>query len=210
MQIDDPEDPKLLRVHADRLIKRDIDQLLGICEFALLDGHIDRSEAESILTWLQNHRACLDTWPANVLFDRLRSTLSGGHLDDNEQRELLAMVMSIAKPRTTDGAISPSTLPIDAPAPDIVFENRSFCFTGVFDFGNRVECQEAIIELGGLAAARITKKLHYLVIGNIGSEVWRHTSFGQKIAKAVNYREAGIPLVIVTEDHWAAQLEGAQ
>lgn len=38
MEVDDPEDPVLLRVHAKRLISRDIDQLLGICEFALQDG----------------------------------------------------------------------------------------------------------------------------------------------------------------------------
>lgn len=201
--IDDPQDPGLLKVHAARLISRDIDQLLGICEFALQDGYIDQGEAESILAWLNNHRACLDTWPANVLFDRLRILLADGVLDEDEQRDLLGIVMSITKPRTSEGIIVPSTLPIDTPAPDVLFEQHSFCFTGVFDFGPRAQCQSAITERGGIPAPGITKKLHYLVIGNIGSEVWKHSSFGNKIAKAVEYRDAGVPLAIISEDHWA-------
>ncbi|HLO65294.1 MAG TPA: BRCT domain-containing protein [Azonexus sp.] len=204
--IEDPADPRLLKAHADRLRKRDIDQLLGICEFALQDGHVDQGEAEAILAWLNNHRACVDTWPANVLYDRLQSMLLDGVLDDSEQGELLSLVMSIVRPRAADGLAVAATLPVNDPAPAIVFTERTFCFTGVFDFGTRAACQAAIQVRGGIAADGISKKLHYLVIGNIGSEVWRHTSFGNKIAKAIEYRDSGLPLVIVSEAHWAQQL----
>lgn len=202
-----PEDPALLAVHADRLIKRDLDQLLGICEFALQDGHIDQGEAESILRWLNNHRACLDTWPANVLFDRLRTMLADGVLDDEEQGELLSLVMNIARPRGRDGLVVPSSLPLNDPAPTVIFDSHSFCFTGVFDFGSRADCQAAVSARGGVPSKGINKKLHYLVIGNIGSEVWKHTSFGSKIAKAVEYREDGVPLAIISETHWSSQLK---
>lgn len=207
MQADNPEDPRLLRVHAERLIKRDIDQLLGICEFALQDGHIDQSEAKAILDWLNNHRACLNTWPASVLYDRLREMLEDGILDAEEQGELLSLVMNIARPRDQAGLIVPSALPIDSPAPDVEFASRSFCFTGVFDFGKRTDCQEAVTLRNGIPAAGITKKLDYLVIGNIGSEVWKHTSFGNKIAKAVDYRDSGYPLAILSEEHWVKHLK---
>lgn len=206
MQFDDPEDPRLLRIHAERLVRRDIDQLLGICEFALQDGCIDQSEAESILLWLNGHQACLDTWPAHVLYDRLRAMLRDGVLDDDEQRDLLGLVMSIARPPTATGLTAPTTLPINTPPEAIIFPERSFCFTGVFDFGTRAECQSAVQQRGGLVAGGITKKLNYLVIGNIGSEVWKHSSFGLKIAKAVEYRECGAPLAIVSENHWTAHL----
>lgn len=207
MIIDDPEDPRLLKINSTRLISRDIDQLLGICEFAMQDGHIDQGEAEAILAWLNNHTTCLDTWPANVLYDRLRTMLADGVMDDDEQRDLLGIVMSISRPRTDSGILAPSTLPIDVPSPEIIFEQRSFCFTGVFDFGPRALCQSAVTERGGIAAPGITRKLHYLVIGNIGSEVWKHSSFGNKIAKAVEYREAGVPLAIISEGHWTRFIE---
>lgn len=202
MPIDDPEDQRLQRVHADRLIRRDIDQLLGICEFALQDGHVDQNEANAILEWLGNHQACLDTWPASILCDRLQEMLSDDVLDTDEQGELLGLILSIARPRASDGKVAPSTLPLNQPAPEIIFEGRSFCFTGVFTFGKRSACQAEVIERGGLAAEGITKKLHYLVIGDVGSEVWKHSSFGTKIAKAVEYRETGVPIAIISETQW--------
>ncbi|MCL2656126.1 MAG: BRCT domain-containing protein [Betaproteobacteria bacterium] len=202
----DPEDPRLMRLHAKRLVERDINQLLGICEFTLQDGHISQDDAESILEWLNNHRACLGTWPANVLFDRLHRMLSDGVLDDDEQGELLGLVMNIARPRTDDGLIVPTALPLTSPAPKVVFKGRSFCFTGVFDFGSRANCQAAVAARGGIPQRGINRNLHYLVIGNIGTKAWKHTSFGEKIAKAVEYRNRGIPLAIIAEPHWVSQL----
>lgn len=202
----DPEDPAILRIHSPRLIQRDIDQLLGILEFNLQDGHIDQDEATSILAWLNQHRSCLDTWPANILYDRLKTMLADGVLDQDEQGDLLGLVLSIAKPRTTAGTLAPATLPLTTPAPAVVFADKSFCFTGVFDFGSRAECQQAVTQRGGIAADGITKKLHYLVIGNVGSETWRHSSFGSKIIKAVDYRDSGLPLAIISESHWASHL----
>lgn len=207
MYIHDPEDPRLLRIHAKRLIKRDVDQLLGICEFALQDGHVDHDEAEAIFAWLRTHRACLDTWPANILYDRLRAMLADNVLDIDEQGELLGLIASIARPPAEDGTRLASTLPLNIPAPTLQFADRSFCFTGVFEFGTRADCHEAVERQGGMPAKGITKKLHYLVIGNIGSEAWRHTSFGTKIAKAVEYREAGVPIAIISETHWTQHLQ---
>lgn len=206
-QITDPEDTRLLRIHEKRLIARDIDQLLGICELALLDGHVDQSEAESILAWLNRHRTCTDTWPACVLYDRLHAMLADGNLDDDEQRDLLSLIMSIASPRDNAGDVVPAQLPINDPAPAVIFADRNFCFTGVFDFGGRADCQAAVERLGGMPAKGVTKKLHYLVIGSVGSEVWKHTSFGTKITKAMAYREAGVPLAIISEEHWVAHLK---
>ena len=127
--------------------------------------------------------------------------LADGILDREEERDLLGLIMNIGRPRDNDDLII-SSLPIDDPAPDIIFDSRTFCFTGVFDYGPRNECLETVTQRGGIAAKGVTKKLHYLVIGNIGSEVWKHTSFGLKIAKAVSYREAGVPIAIIAEPHW--------
>lgn len=197
----------LLRIHGARLVQRDIDQLLGICEFSLQDGMIDKTEAESILAWLNSHKECLDTWPANVLYDRLRTMLADGMLDDQEQGDLLGLILKISQPRAADGFLVPSALPVNDPQPTITFSEKSFCFTGVFDFGSRADCQAVVADLGGLCLHGITKKLHYLVVGNIGSETWRHTSFGAKILKAVEYRDKGIPIAIVTESHWVQHLK---
>jgi hypothetical protein len=64
-----------------------------------------------------------------------------------------------------------------------------------------------VTDLGGICIHNVTKKLHYLVIGNIGSETWRHSSFGSKIAKAIEYQERGARLAIISEQHWTEHLK---
>lgn len=200
-----PNDYGLRAIHGDRLIAREIDELTGLCKGAILDGSVNQTEAQGIMAWLDTHIHCLDTWPASVLYDRLRGMLADGNLDSDEERDLLGLLTEFATPESARGTTT-SALPIDQPAPAITIDGHSFCFTGVFDYGSRAECQQAVSDRGGMAASGITKKLHYLVIGNIGSEFWKHSTFGTKIAKAVEYRDAGSPLIIVSERHWVGHL----
>ncbi|APR05670.1 BRCT domain-containing protein [Thauera chlorobenzoica] len=199
-------DYTLRQIHADRIVKRQIDELVGLAKGALLDGVVEQNEAEGILGWLDANADCLDTWPASVLYDRLRAMLADGVLDVDEAGELLGLLMQIAAPAGVGVAAVPSTLPLTAPAPEILYTGRSFCFTGVFEFGSRAECHEAVMARGGEPAKGVTKKLNYLVIGSVGSECWRHSSFGTKIMKAAQYCEDGAGIAIVSEAHWVARL----
>src|SRR5574338_1272354 len=121
---------------------------------------------------------CLDTWPASVLYDRLRAMLADGWLDEDESGELLGLLMQIAAPQGRADSVAPSSLPLTVPAPEIIHPGRSFCFTGVFEFGSRADCHEAVLGLGGEPTKGVTKKLDYLIVGAVGSEFWRHSSFG--------------------------------
>jgi len=49
----------------------------------------------------------------------------------------------------------------------------------------------------------VTKKLNYLVLGSYVTDSWAHETFGRKIEKAMDYRDSGVPLAIITEEHWA-------
>lgn len=52
-----------------------------------------------------------------------------------------------------------------------------------------------------------SKKINdVLTIGAYATESWKHSSFGNKIMKAVEYRDMGVPLSIVSEMHWKAYL----
>lgn len=47
-----------------------------------------------------------------------------------------------------------------------------------------------------------SKSIHYVVIGSQVSPDWKLTSFGRKIQKAIELRESGHPLIILTEQEW--------
>jgi len=98
--------------------------------------------------------------------------------------------------------------PYDNPQPSILFSNRTFAFTGKFNFGARKECQNAVSALGGAASGNpaINRNLDYLVIGTQGSPAYKRGSYGTKIEKAVlSRRDFGSP-AIVSEDHWAHEM----
>ncbi|BBP62739.1 hypothetical protein PHLH5_02800 [Pseudomonas sp. Cab53] len=83
-----------------------------------------------------------------------------------------------------------------------------FVFTGVMAFGPRKDCQALVEERGGLIGGGVSKKVHYLVVGSVGNEQWRHSTYGTKIMKAVELREAGACIAIVGEDHWQKMIFG--
>jgi NAD-dependent DNA ligase len=98
--------------------------------------------------------------------------------------------------------------PFDQPQPVVEFPNRSFIFTGKFEFGSRKACQAAVIERGGLALSQksISNEINYLVVGNEGSKAWKRVSYGNKIEEAILLRrEYGSP-AIISEEHWVSYL----
>lgn len=203
-------DADLTRIHRDRLATHQIDELLGVVKGALLDGVLNQAEAEGILRWMNENAACHDTWPAYVLYERLHAALADGHLSPDETADLYGLMLQIAAPSgaaSIGATTTPTTLPLTPPPFDISYPGKTFCFTGVFDFGTRAECHQAVIERGGHPISGITKKLNYLIIGDIGSDFWIHSTFGTKIQKAAEYRTSGVPIVIASESTWRTTIE---
>lgn len=58
----------------------------------------------------------------------------------------------------------------------------------------------------GAKAGSIAQKTNVLVIGVYATESWKHSSFGNKILQAVEWRDQGFPISIVPEEHWASHL----
>lgn len=184
---------------------RQIDEMIGLVKGVLADGVVCQKETEFLLGWMETNKAVIDQWPANVLYPRILAALEDGHLDPEEEAEIFALLQSAVG---NDDAIAQgwssgsSTLPLTDPAPVVQVTGQTFCFTGKFNSGTRAWCHNQVATLGGIPTTGITKKLDYLVIGDIGSRDWLHSTHGTKILKAVEYRDAGVPLSIISEMHW--------
>lgn len=184
---------------------RQIDTLIGLCKGLTADGKIDQAEAEFLLTWLVQSRQATDNPIIRNLLNKVSAFLEDGVLDPDESRELLRILRAITgEPSEVGELAKTSSLPIDKPVPPVVFESRSFLFTGTCAFGTRKQCQDATESLGGINAKNVTKDLNYLVLGTYVTDSWAHETFGRKIEKAVAYRDQGVPLVIISEEHWAS------
>jgi NAD-dependent DNA ligase len=183
---------------------RDTDELIGLCRGILADGAVSTAEAKFLLRWLESNRLVSNEFPFNVLYPRVARAMQDGVLDETEERELLELLMQatgqVIDPRVASSGSS--ELMLDDPAPDIVHRDRSFVVTGVFNVGNRREVTRLLEDRGGTVAGNVSRKVDYLIVGNLGSEDWKHSTHGTKILKALEIRELGIPIAIVSEGHW--------
>ena len=196
------------RFNAARRADRAIHEMLGLVKGVIVDGTVSDSEAQYLAHWINANPEAVEFWPGRALADRLMQIFADGRIDEDEREDLLYFLQQmVGEDHGQHGDVNPATrLPLDEPAPPLEFRDREYVFTGRFIWGTRAACHAAVEARGGIVASNITKRTRILVLGDLGSRDWAHTSFGRKIQKAVEYREVGIPLTIVDEQHWCTHL----
>jgi NAD-dependent DNA ligase len=191
------------RVSADRIASRQIDELIGLARGLCADGILNQAEVEYLEKWLAANTGISDQPLIRTLYERVHSVLADGQISGDEQADLFAALDSLSDRDFEVGEVlKPTTLPLCNPAPNIVFADRSFVFTGTFSYGQRKECVRAVEERGGFGES-LTQGTDYLVIGTYVTESWKHSAFGNKILKASEMRGQGIPISIISEKHWS-------
>lgn len=183
---------------------RKIDTLIGLSKGFIADRRVNQDEAEVLQNWLiQSHQVTANPIIENLL-EKVDAMLEDGVLDEEESAELMSILRKITGDESDLGELAKtSSLPLDDPMPAVSFNGSTFLFTGTFAYGTRKDCHEITKSLGGGNSKNVTKSVDYLVLGTYVTDSWAHETFGRKIEKAVEYRDNGVPLSIVTEEHWA-------
>lgn len=185
--------------------------LMGIVQGLLADGHLNDQEIKFLREWLKGTEVVCAAWPGNVIYSQVEAILADGVISTEERDHLSETLRHLIGGRLDDVAEAGyvSEMPFNQ-VESVDFVGRLFCFTGDFVFGPRNVCESAVERRGGAVTPSVTKKLHYLVVGGLGSPEWKHGSYGTKIEKAVQYRQSGLSLQIVHEDVWASALGGGK
>ena len=193
--------------YAARIQDRLIDELIGICRGVIAGGYVDEQEAIFIGQWIEQHREIADRWPVNLVYARLTEMLKDGVLSGDERKELLTTLKDLTGESSLfQEANRATTLPVDKPAPKVEYKGKSFCMTGRFVFGSLLECEETVAEMGGLVVQSPGQDTDYLVIGELSSPDWVHTTFGRSIERGVELQEQGFGIKILSEEHWVNSL----
>jgi NAD-dependent DNA ligase len=194
------------RVGGDRISSRQVDELIGISRGLLADGLVNQAEVEFLQKWLAANAAISDQPLISTLYRRVNEILSDAELDDEEKAELFDTLNKFSNRDFELGEVlKPTTLPLCNPAPTLSFAGVRYTFTGTFNYGQRKYC-EAAVTARGASAGGLTQKTNVLVIGAYATESWKHSSFGNKILQAVEWRARAIPITIVSEEHWVRHL----
>ncbi len=183
----------------DNSFDESMQNLLGICRGLPCDQQLNPQEISFLRNWIADRREIMDSYPAKQLSERIREILADGVITHEEMEGLKEFLFSLTGETITQGVSDglSTTLPIDDRVP-VIHEGRVFCFTGTFAYGTRRKCHKRVEELGGIVSKSVTKKLNYLVLGEIATQAWQYSSHGRKIETAMN--NGGIN--IISEQRW--------
>lgn len=200
------DDELLNRLGGDRIASRQIDELVGLARGLAADGDINQAEAEFLQKWLAANISISQQPLIRTLYERINEALADGVLDDEEKASLLETLGSFSNGDFELGEVlKPSTLPLCDPPPTLSFTGKTYCFTGTFIYGQRKACERAVVERGGVSGG-LSRKTEVLVIGAYATDSWKHSTFGNKILQASEWRDEGRPISIVSEEHWTRHL----
>lgn len=197
---------RLFKAREENNVAKAIDQLTGICTGILADGIVSPKEVEFFASWVQKFTLLEPIWPFTDILKRVETIFANGRATEEECEELRGVMealcgyTAVADPTETYS----TALPLDSPLPNpVILKDRTLNITGKFAFGTRKKVIETIAVAGGQALdASPTRESDYLIIGLFASRDWVHTSHGRKIERAVELRESGSGIAIISEEHW--------
>lgn len=182
-----------------------VNQLIGIVNGVMADQVLNDDEIFHLQQLLLNDKELSSCWPGNAILARIEDVLCDGVITQEERTDLMEMLNGLTgqSKAMEAGMVSGAStmLPVNNNV-DVTHEDKLFCLTGKFVTGSRMHCEKIIINRGGHVGNSLTKKHDYLVIGELSSRDWMFSSYGRKIEKAIELKEQGEGIEIISEDRW--------
>lgn len=196
------------RLSQQRRVEQGLAQMVGLVRGVIADGQVTEDEAERLSDWARDNPELATRYPANLLARRLEKIFLDGRVDRRERTRLGAMLAQLAENPSGFGGGYPlaTDLPVTIPEPEVRFEGQTFVFAGELAYGPTHACEREVTELGGLCERAVNRRTDYVVIGSLAATEWHQESFGSLVDEVVQYRVRGVPIAIISEEHWAAAL----
>lgn len=196
--------PEYRGVNWNHYFSKAFDQLKGICAGILCDGVVTDQEAQYVRDWVAQNAMVQQVWPFDDIARRFETIFADGVVTDEERIELMDIMneivggQSVPSPGNSE---TPLEMALTKPVPDpIVISGSEFSLTGKFASGSRSTVVAKLVERGGAFNAMPRYSTDYLVIGTFGSANWKLSSYGNKIEKAAEVRNAGAQISIILEE----------
>ena len=199
---------RALKLKSQRRIEQGLAEMVGLVRGVVADGTVSAEEAQRLSEWARENPEIATRYPANLLARRLERIFMDGRADRKERSRLAEMLGQLAENPTGFGGGYPlaTDLPLTTPPPEVVFEGQSFVFGGEMAYGPLHACEREVRERGGVCERTINRRTDYVVIGGLAASDWAQTDFGHLIDDVVEYGERGVPIAVITEDHWVNAL----
>lgn len=152
------------------------------------DGVVSEDEVTMLVEWMDFNSHLRGNYPFDRVYDVIERVLEDGIVDEEELRMLLDKFTEFTSPvKTTCNEVNN-------------IKDNHFVLTGEFRYGTRTAVSEYIISKGGIVDDQVKKCTQFVVIGSLGSQAWKNGVYGSKIKKAMELKDKGQTIELVTED----------
>jgi len=170
-----------------------LNTLMGLVNGIVCDGVLNDVEIQFLSTWMKENIEIAGVYPANIVYRRVKEVLQDGVITEEEKEHLFKELSNLSG---NDFSNTGSALPeyissVFDDDPHVIFGGNSFVLTGIFLYGTRNACFQAIERRGGTPKEIITTETNYLVVGASASPDWIVANFGRKIQKAAEMVKSG-------------------
>jgi hypothetical protein len=176
-----------------------VQKLHGVIKGLVIDQIVSLQELAFLDQWLEDNEYLKNSWPYDELYNLITRVAQDKHISAEEHKELLNFfnaISSTAGNEKTPLPLSAGYFQID---PQITFQEKSFCITGLSKKYKRKEIADRIELHGGFVQNNINRTLDYLVVCDEKTSCWAFTCYGRKIEEVMHHRRNGLKIVIVHE-----------
>jgi hypothetical protein len=172
--------------------KSRIQELAKACREIMADNVITAAELRALKHWMDDAGWIRKHWPANILSARILNVLDPAqHAEKAAKQELAKILRELADGCMEEQDADYFDKEVKAVRYSHASEPRKFCFTGIFYFGTRAECFDAVRKRGGQPTETASGSLDYLIVGGVCSPRWVNCNGGTKIENALRARKKG-------------------
>ena len=195
-------------------ITSSIQFLLGLIHGIMADSELSDTEILSLQKWMEANSYLSATYPYDAIYEKLSIILSDKRIDQTEREALIAFFSTLIEFKNScnlsrnafdDLREDYSVSGIFSKNPEILFEGKTFIFTGDSQRATRQEMTDIAKGFGAKVTTKVSGKTDYLVVGRESNPCWKYACYGNKINDALAFQSKGSKVQIVCEDDfWAA------
>ena len=184
----------------------DLQRLRAILDGIQADKIINENELKGLSDWLDDHSHLRRSWPYEELMSIATCVLADGKIEQSELSLLCTFLQDIAafetqrKQPTAASEVGPAIVGLCAVCPEVLFEEKTFCFSGSFSNLSVDELTSQIAALGGKVRDSVDESVDYLIVGSDGNPCWAYACYGRKVEDAVRLRQASHHLLLIHEN----------
>ena len=181
-----------------------LNELIGILGGISADNIINEKETTFLKQWFEDNETVCQVWPLSEIRDRVMDVLINKNSDEEAGEELMAFIKRITSRRLTfmdfEHSLSTGFLIEDDDPIDLY--RKCVSFAGEFLTGEYKILKFQTLRKGATVSDTFNDEVDILVLGSLSIGDWLNSGDGQKIRKALDFKETGKYLRIISEKRW--------